>query len=291
MHRSIQKLATFALGLLTLTLAPALSASAQISCEPPQLSFQDSDGKWFCAASEPNLSCYEDVPPYYDEDSNEWSCPSIEQAKKILARLAGPQVSCASEALGDTAVWNESFGAWECPPAPTACSLCENRFELCKSDVAIAKDKCVKRGRVVARTMCTGDGAVNWRGELVDTSGMTCTESFVYDPRTGSKRRVKNCTGGAIDGCITGYIESHPGEAVATNVGGKVGVSGTVKGKAGIPLVAEGEVSVTGSTELSTGRAWTSNWGGGVGIGQACGDAARKAADGSCEPCSDVCEE
>jgi hypothetical protein len=265
-------------------------AGAELSCEPPSIPFQDAEGSWFCAASEPNVSCYEDVPPRYDPADDSWHCPSIEDAKKLLARLAGPNVSCASEELGEAAHWDEDAGEWRCPPAPTACALCENRFELCKSDVGIAKESCIARGRVVAHAMCTGDGAVNWRGQLVDLSQASCVDSKVYDARNGKHRTVKKCSGAVVDECVTGFLESHPGEAVASNVGGKVGLSGTVKGKAGVPLVAEGEVSVTGSTELSAGRTWTSTWGGGVGIASACNAAAAKAAE-SCTPCNEVCSE
>ena len=74
MHRRTCVLAACTGLLLCIALASELHAQGGISCNPPELAFKDADGNWFCAASEPNMSCYEDIPPYYDAEIGRASC-------------------------------------------------------------------------------------------------------------------------------------------------------------------------------------------------------------------------
>ena len=270
-HRRILGLAA------VVALGTAVAARAdEISCEPPAVADVDSDGSAYCA--QPNVSCYEDAAPAY-AGNGEWICPSIEEVMAAKSYEEGPQISCPEGAV----FWDAENGEWACEDL-TECEICKR----CFSYVQLAKERCIDKSRRVARAKCDGTYGSTWRGERVDADGRTCETKTFQDETTGKIHKLEtNCTGPAIDDCVNGWEESHPGEATGSS--STSSVSYKVGAKGGGKLFGIGvEVSGERGTQDTEGKTFTVSWGGGKGYLNACNEGADQVA-ALCSDCTEAC--
>jgi hypothetical protein len=273
--------------LVALVLGLGLSArpaAAQVACVEPNVEvFDEESEQWVCADPQ-DISCGPDAEPAY---FGGWYCRDLEP-EPYRADPDQPDISCPEGVIH----YDDEAGEWYCGEA---CEVCEEQRRQCKEVLQRGKRDCIARGRVVALTACTpseGAPAVNWRGESIsiDDASITCEELRRQDPTTGDLVTVQGeCTGPAIEECVKGYMQSHPGETVGSSIGGKAGVKVGASGKAGIPLVAEGQVSTEAYAEVSGQESESRSWGAGKGIQQACVEAVSALENRTCPSCAEDC--